>query len=302
MSPNAAAPRSGTLSSLDQGPALGHRTDRGLPGSLGGAQRQRFRSLVLPPVAYRNGIHLHHHCHARLRDRLAYLFLRAAGQSCADWRSPVQRWADRFCPPDVLLRHAGFCDPRQRAKIHFFLAGGTLSGRYWHAGHCHPPLGAAKSTQVSLSGAWWWTWFMSPSSIGWCCSNPNWCRFSSFPAEGSQGSRSVSNILLVALNMAAAFLFYRHARNGAKFDAGSLFVAAAVTALSELSLTLYSSVSEVTTFAGHVFKIIAYFFIYRAVFIESVRRPFEALSTALQHEKHLLKEQRLLRQHFRYAR
>ena len=47
----------------------------------------------------------------------------------------------------------------------------------------------------------------------------------------------------------------------------------------------YVSVSD-NYFIGHLYKIISYGFIYRAVFVESVRQPFQALSRALDNEKH----------------
>ena len=80
--------------------------------------------------------------------------------------------------------------------------------------------------------------------------------------------------LLIALYLAAAWLLYRRAAGGDEHGASSLFVAAATAALSELCLTLYTSTSDAFIVAGHIFKIVAYLFLYRAVFVASVRRPF----------------------------
>lgn len=90
---------------------------------------------------------------------------------------------------------------------------------------------------------------------------------------------------LVSLYGAAALLFYRQVRRPAGFNASDLFAAAAIAALSELCFTLYSSVTDLFNAAGHIFKVISYYFIYRAVFIDSVRQPFEALHVALDKEK-----------------
>ena len=90
---------------------------------------------------------------------------------------------------------------------------------------------------------------------------------------------------LVALYALSAFIFYRQARRGSAFNAADLFAAAGIAVLSELCFTLYASVSDVFNFVGHVFKIISYTFLYRAVFVDSVRQPFDALRQALTKEK-----------------
>jgi diguanylate cyclase (GGDEF)-like protein/PAS domain S-box-containing protein len=55
-----------------------------------------------------------------------------------------------------------------------------------------------------------------------------------------------------------------------------LAAAAALSALSELSFTLYATVTDVFTVIGHVYKGAAYLLIYRAVFVASVQQPFRA--------------------------
>lgn len=100
-----------------------------------------------------------------------------------------------------------------------------------------------------------------------------------------------SEYVLVAIYGLAAAVFFHHARRGAEFNAADLFAAAAIAVLSELCFTLYSSVSDIFNTAGHLFKIVCYGFIYRAVFVESVRQPFDALQGALDREKHWSAEQ-----------
>ena len=96
---------------------------------------------------------------------------------------------------------------------------------------------------------------------------------------------------LVALYATTAVLFYRQARRGAGLNAVELFSAAAIAALSELCFTLYASVSDVFNIAGHFYKVLSYGFIFRAVFVDSVRQPFEALNVALAKERDLSAEQ-----------
>ena len=97
--------------------------------------------------------------------------------------------------------------------------------------------------------------------------------------------------VLVALYATTAALFYRQARRGAGLNGTDLFSAAAIAALSELCFTLYATVSDVFNIAGHLYKILSYGFIFRAVFVDSVRQPFQALNVALDKEKDLSAEQ-----------
>lgn len=83
--------------------------------------------------------------------------------------------------------------------------------------------------------------------------------------------------VVIALLAVAAFLFYRQSgqtKSSGSFDRLSLLAACCVSILSELCFVLYSSVNDVFNLLGHLYKVAAYIFIYRAVFIDSVREPF----------------------------
>jgi diguanylate cyclase (GGDEF)-like protein len=100
--------------------------------------------------------------------------------------------------------------------------------------------------------------------------------------------------LLVVIYGIAAALFLRHARQAEGGKYADLFAAAAIAGISELCFTLYRSHADLFNTAGHVYKIISYYFIYRAVFRDSVRQPFEALHAALNKEKEWSAEQHSL--------
>lgn len=89
---------------------------------------------------------------------------------------------------------------------------------------------------------------------------------------------------VILIMVAAGILFYRQmhaaedtvrARNASRLGAACL-----VGALGELCFVLYSAVSDIFNLLGHVYKVIGYLFIYRAVFIESVREPYVQLGRA----------------------
>ena len=50
--------------------------------------------------------------------------------------------------------------------------------------------------------------------------------------------------------------------------------------LSELMFTLYSSVTDLYNLIGHVDKVLAYLLLYRAIFVETVTAPYQALDQA----------------------
>lgn len=86
---------------------------------------------------------------------------------------------------------------------------------------------------------------------------------------------------IIAMILAAAVLFYRQAQQPPSrvrsFDTTNLFAAAVITILSEISFVLYSHVNDIFNFLGHIYKVAAYVFIYRAVFVDSVREPYSKL-------------------------
>lgn len=84
--------------------------------------------------------------------------------------------------------------------------------------------------------------------------------------------------LVMALLLVAGLLFHRQRERGRHaYDSGSLITAVAISIISELCFTLYTNITEVFTLLGHAYKVIAYLFIYRAVFLVSVRAPYVRL-------------------------
>lgn len=114
------------------------------------------------------------------------------------------------------------------------------------------------------------------------------------PGQGLTPLKVGLEYALVLMYGTAAILYYRQACSPVSFNACALFTAAAIAALSELCFTLYASVTDLFNTAGHLYKIVSYYFIYRAVFRDSVRQPFVALHAALQKEKRWAAEQHSL--------
>lgn len=88
--------------------------------------------------------------------------------------------------------------------------------------------------------------------------------------------------LLVALLIIPAILFYRGIGQKTGIDAGHLLTATLISILSELCFTLYPNVNDIYSLLGHSYKIIAYYYIYRAIFVTSVQAPYARLSAEIE--------------------
>ena len=116
------------------------------------------------------------------------------------------------------------------------------------------------------------------------------------PGQGLTPFKVRFEYVLVAIYGAAAALFfyrlcYRSGPQASQVSDIDLFAAAAIAGLSELFFTRYDRVTDLVNATGHVYKIVSYYFIYRAVFVNSVRQPFEALHEVLGKEKTRAAEQ-----------
>jgi len=100
--------------------------------------------------------------------------------------------------------------------------------------------------------------------------------------QGLTPAKIGAEYFVIAIFGIAALLFFRQARaSGDKAqNSFNLYAACIITILSELCFVLYSAVSDIFNLLGHLYKVVAYFYIYRAVFIDSVREPYVRLKQA----------------------
>lgn len=98
--------------------------------------------------------------------------------------------------------------------------------------------------------------------------------------QGLTDFKRAFEYLLVGLNVLAAAILWLRMRKPQEFAAVPLFAALVTMAMSEYFFTLYAHVTDVFNIAGHIYKVIAYGFLYRAIFVATVRRPYAALHKA----------------------
>jgi PAS domain-containing protein len=100
------------------------------------------------------------------------------------------------------------------------------------------------------------------------------------PGRGLSALKINTEYAIIALNAITAFILWRAMYRPQPYYAASMFAAVCVMAMSELFFTLYADVVDVYNVLGHIYKAIAYLFVYRAIFVTAVQKPYEELSVA----------------------
>ena len=92
---------------------------------------------------------------------------------------------------------------------------------------------------------------------------------------------------IIAILLVPAVLFYLHAKKQHPFDVKGIYAAIIITILSELCFTLYSNITGLFIFMGHVYKVIAYIYIFKSIFVFVVRAPYQKLYESEQYNRTL---------------
>jgi diguanylate cyclase (GGDEF)-like protein len=96
--------------------------------------------------------------------------------------------------------------------------------------------------------------------------------------EGLTATKVHAEYALIAVLAATAAMMYLRPGRIRRSGSADLFTAILIIVLSELCFTLYENVNEVFSLIGHVYKVVAFMFLYRAAFVAGVREPLQRLS------------------------
>lgn len=94
------------------------------------------------------------------------------------------------------------------------------------------------------------------------------------PGDGLTRFKVYFEYALIVLYLAAAVQLLWCLHQPRRFNASGLLAAVLILAESGVFFVGYATVSGVYILIGHVYKAIAYVFLYHAVFVETVRRPY----------------------------
>ncbi len=86
--------------------------------------------------------------------------------------------------------------------------------------------------------------------------------------------------IVILTNLATAAILYSKMRKPQTFKVVLMFGAVCTLAMSEFFFTLYTTMTGSYNVLGHIYKVIAYLFIYRAVVVEVIEEPYNLLELA----------------------
>lgn len=109
---------------------------------------------------------------------------------------------------------------------------------------------------------------------------PDWLPHSFVPGQGPTAAKTGVEYLVIALNLLAALLFWRHLHRPRVYSNAKLCAVACLMAMSELLFTRYAQVTNLYNLAGHVYKVLAFALLYQAAFADTVRLPYKQLRAA----------------------
>jgi PAS domain S-box-containing protein/hemerythrin-like metal-binding protein len=97
------------------------------------------------------------------------------------------------------------------------------------------------------------------------------------PGQGLTPLKKNLEYFSIALNVITALLLWIRMRQPQPFNVPLLFAAVCVMAMGEFFFTLYTTMTGGYNVLGHVYKVISYLFIYRAIVVETIEHPYNRL-------------------------
>ncbi|MGE4368522.1 MAG: EAL domain-containing protein [Burkholderiaceae bacterium] len=100
------------------------------------------------------------------------------------------------------------------------------------------------------------------------------------PQTGLTPFKIAYEYALMAGYAVAALLCAVRLKETRRVNLSAFFAACATMAMSEYFFTLYSSITDIYHLAGHLYKVIAYLFLYQALFTETVHAPYQDIKAS----------------------
>ena len=105
------------------------------------------------------------------------------------------------------------------------------------------------------------------------------------PGQGLTPFKLAFEYGLIVAYLLAGVGYLSKLRQGRAFGASHLAAAALTMAMSEFFFTLYANVTDVYNLLGHVYKVLAYGFLFRALFVDTVQSPYQELLAAREQQQ-----------------
>ena len=118
--------------------------------------------------------------------------------------------------------------------------------------------------------------------------HPQWLPTTFVPGQGLTAFKLGAEYGVIAIHLLTVAVLVRRLRRASGFNAALLLGAVAAMIFSEVFFTLYASATDLFNLVGHLYKVLAYLLLYRAVFVEMITAPYRVLSTTRRHSQALL--------------
>ena len=102
------------------------------------------------------------------------------------------------------------------------------------------------------------------------------------PNYGLSSLKLITEYIIIAISFITVVMLLLHMRKSLPYQASDLLAAICIMAMSELFFTFYSDVTDIYNIFGHIYKSIAFIFIYKAIFITTVEQPYKELEASQQ--------------------
>ncbi|MGZ3789192.1 MAG: sensor histidine kinase [Bacteriovorax sp.] len=106
----------------------------------------------------------------------------------------------------------------------------------------------------------------------------HWIPDTFIEGKGLTAFKKKSEYFIIALYAASAFFFLAQMNRPRPYDVVGLFAASSAMAVSEIFFTIYADPADIFLILGHIYKVIAYAFVYKSIFLYSVKAPYKRLN------------------------
>ncbi len=116
----------------------------------------------------------------------------------------------------------------------------------------------------------------------------SWLPDTFIPGQGLTPFKKNTEYFIIVIDLITAAIFWNKIRSPQPFNVELLFGAACVLAMSEFYFTLYTTMTGSYNVLGHVYKVIAYLMIYRAIVVDVIDAPYKLLGNLAEEQKTIL--------------
>lgn len=109
---------------------------------------------------------------------------------------------------------------------------------------------------------------------------PHWVSKSFDENTGLTAYKIGFEYILVLVYGASGYILWRRAAASRRVDTHLLSVAAVIMAFSELLFTLYLDLFDIYIVAGHLYKVLAYIYLYQALVVTGIVTPYQAVAAS----------------------